>query len=594
MERTRFLHAEIAAAVLILTIAAAVGAEVPLVDRPVAWYDMDRDSVPEPSERDPNLTWDKFETTVLRPASRLIAPAGNIRRIGSLFGGERVPQSVNVNSLDEVPNCSWFTNRIGLFPMTPAEVAHGSGVMKGPSRDGVWTIVSAKTEGVTPGFNIRDSRGDVYVIKFDPPGFLGMTTAAGVISNRILHAAGYFVPEDCAVTFCRNDLVLADGVKIRVSPVLKRSMTDEDIDTILDRVDTLATGEYFAISSRFLKGTPLGPFDYEGVRKDDPNDRIRHQRRRELRGLRLFAAWLNHFDTKQANTLDMYIEENGRRYVRHHLIDFASTIGTGARGPAATHGFEYGFDIVSTMTRAITAGLYEDPWRRLERPAGLDEVGYFESYLFDPEKWEPLTPNSAFAEMTDRDGYWAVKIISAFSDEHLQAIVMEAGYRDPAAANYVARVLGERRDKIARTWFDKIPPLDFFTFENGIVRWSDIGRERGLYPGAEPVYRVRLSPVDGRKRSSERTSWVETVHLDVNIAAGAFIDMFVQRFAKAIAVGISLGITTLFRDFSSIRYLSIFTFLIVVVWIFAVRYAGRAFNLSVPPVPAGLIDGYQA
>lgn len=60
--------------------------------------------------------------------------------------------------------------------------------------------------------------------------------------------------------------------------------------------------------------------------------------------------------------------------------------------------------------------------------------------------------------------------------------------------------------------------------------------------------------------------------------AKAFIDMFVQRFAKAVAVVISLGITFLFTDFSSLRYLGVLTLLLVVVWIVAARYAGRQFR----------------
>jgi AAA family ATP:ADP antiporter len=60
--------------------------------------------------------------------------------------------------------------------------------------------------------------------------------------------------------------------------------------------------------------------------------------------------------------------------------------------------------------------------------------------------------------------------------------------------------------------------------------------------------------------------------------AKAFIDMFVQRFAKAVAVLISLGITFAFKDFSSLRYLSLVTLALLVVWIMAARYAGRQFR----------------
>ncbi|MEP4484065.1 MAG: Npt1/Npt2 family nucleotide transporter [Halioglobus sp.] len=60
--------------------------------------------------------------------------------------------------------------------------------------------------------------------------------------------------------------------------------------------------------------------------------------------------------------------------------------------------------------------------------------------------------------------------------------------------------------------------------------------------------------------------------------AKAFIDMFVQRFAKSIAVLISLGLTFAFSDFESLRYLSLITLVLLVVWVMAARYAGRKFR----------------
>lgn len=60
--------------------------------------------------------------------------------------------------------------------------------------------------------------------------------------------------------------------------------------------------------------------------------------------------------------------------------------------------------------------------------------------------------------------------------------------------------------------------------------------------------------------------------------AKAFIDMFVQRFAKVVAVGLSLGVTMVFTDFSSLRWLSVVTIGVAVLWVFAARYAGRRFH----------------
>lgn len=61
--------------------------------------------------------------------------------------------------------------------------------------------------------------------------------------------------------------------------------------------------------------------------------------------------------------------------------------------------------------------------------------------------------------------------------------------------------------------------------------------------------------------------------------AKAFIDMFGQRFAKAIAVLFSLLITSVFTNFSAIRWLSLFVLIIIVLWVFTARYAGRQFHL---------------
>ena len=41
------------------------------------------------------------------------------------FSRLRYVIAANVNALDEVPNSSWFTNRIGLGPLSPAELAAG-------------------------------------------------------------------------------------------------------------------------------------------------------------------------------------------------------------------------------------------------------------------------------------------------------------------------------------------------------------------------------------------------------------------------------------------------------------------------------------
>lgn len=476
----------------------------------VLWWDIDDQNIEEPREREPNIVWDGVEDTVTRPVSRFFNPVRQVRRVGTIFGGDHVPSASDINALGEVFNSSWFTNRIGLFPMSVDEVVKGPGTGQGPDRSGKWTIVSAKTEGVTPGFNIKDARGNTYLIKFDPKGYLEMTTCAGVVCTKIFHAAGYNVPDDVTVRFRREDLVLGEGVRIKLKDGSRRPMTDADIDEILNSVDRLPSGEWFAISSKFLSGRPIGPFNYFGTRGDDPNDRIDHKHRRSLRGLEIFASWLNHFDTKQHNSLDMFVEEDGRKFVKHYLIDFASTLGSGAKGPQPRHGYEFTVDLPASMGRLFSLGAYETTWRRRSRPEGLPAVGYFDAKYYNPAGFKPLQPNTAFANRTGEDGYWAAKIITAFTDAQIDGIVESAGYTDPRSAEYIARILKARRNQIGKRFFDEIAPLEFFALESGEVRFRDLGHERGIYPRHLPLYRSRFAYCDSDRETTVWSDWIET------------------------------------------------------------------------------------
>ena len=500
-----------------------------LVDEPIVWYDLDQVSIAQPEERDPELNWDSIKDTAILPPRRFFDPVRFVRRVGTAFGGDHVKAAPNVNLLGEVPNSSWFTNRIGMFPMTPQEAASGpagpGGIGEtGPDRNGPWTVVSAKTQGVTPGFNIRDARGDTYLIKFDPPGEIGTATCAGVVSGRIFHAAGYNVPIDATVTFRREDLVLGEDVKIRLADGSRRTMTEADLEAILGSVGRLPDGSWFAIASKFLDGTPVGPFNFYGRRPDDPNDRIPHEDRRELRGLEIFCAWLNHFDTKQLNSLDTYIAGGDGGYVKHHLIDFASTLGVGASGSTARYGYEYTVDVPAITGRLLSLGFHESTWRKLERDPDLPQVGYFSADLWDPLEFKPMQPNTAFANSTEDDGYWAAKIITAFRDEHLVAIVASAGYRDAASAAHILDVLKKRRDRIGRAFFDEIPPLEFFAKSGDRLLFRDLGAERDLYPDHVPLYSYRCAAVASDRAAASWTPLDTTSQSAIDLNRSAVVE----------------------------------------------------------------------
>ena len=521
-----------ALALLLLAGPAHVHAREPLRDAPIVWHEDDRAPLPAPvAEREPSLVYDFVNESVFRPTDYYLNFVRNVRRLTPGVEGDKPSQ--NVNRLGEVPNSTWFTNRIGLFPMTAEQVAQGPNTGNGPSKDGPWTIVGAKTEGVTPGFTIRDATGQRYLIKFGPKDYPVMPTAAGAISQRLFHAIGYFVPEDDITWFRREDLVIGPEVTIEIEDDVERPMLQADVDAILNRLERRSDGSYRAISSKFLPGRPVGPFDYMHTREDDPNDTVPHEYRRELRGLKVFAEWLNHFDTKQQNTLDILVTEGDRQYVRHYLIDFASTLGTGAYGPIRKFGWEATFDPKALVRRSLTLGLTEDDYRQVERPEGLREIGWFEAEVFTPHGYDPPMPNPAFQRIGVQDGYWAAKILSAFTDEQLLAASEQGHYREREATVTMARTLAERRDRIARAWFDRVAPLDFFVLRDGVVHYRDLGHERGIYArtgtSATPRYRHRVVAVDAERRAWRDVDWTSSDSTVVSLDAPAVHDAAVSE-----------------------------------------------------------------
>src|SRR4029453_12053899 len=108
--------------------------------------------------------------------------------------------ALNVNTLGEVPDSSWFTNRLGRHDMTIDEVVRGPNQVDGPA-PGMWQVSGGPDVGLTPKFTIRDARGDTYMIKLDPAECPELPSSVEVISTKIFHAIGYHVPEDFIVTF---------------------------------------------------------------------------------------------------------------------------------------------------------------------------------------------------------------------------------------------------------------------------------------------------------------------------------------------------------------------------------------------------------
>ena len=399
---------------------------------------------------------DIYDASGVRPTD---ASTERMRLAAAFARSSDAPCGVtSANSIGEVPDGSWFVNRIGTTRLSPADVARGPNRLQ-ESLTGPWTVVAAKTDGVTPGLRMKDRAGRVFYVKFDPPKFPELASGAEVVATKLLWAAGYWVPENYIVRFRPAELTLAPDATFKGPDGVPRPITSRDVDWLLATAARTPDGSYRVVASLRIPGQPLGPFQYSGVRPDDPNDWVPHECRRELRGLRVFAAWLNHVDTKPGNTLDSLAPTGSIKVVRHFLLDFGSTLGSAGTQPKDWRdGFEYAADGRTAVLALATFGLHTPPWLHAEFPV-LPSIGRIESRYFQPDTWKPTLANPAFQRADEDDAFWAARKVIAFSDDLIRAAVASGEYSDPAAARYLADVLIARRDAIARTWISNVNPI---------------------------------------------------------------------------------------------------------------------------------------
>ncbi|MBZ5545145.1 MAG: hypothetical protein LAO07_15940 [Acidobacteriia bacterium] len=385
-----------------------------------------------------------------------------------------------VNTLGEVADNAWFTNRHYKKRLSIEELVRGPGDQNAPDAGGPLTVVSAKTEGVTPGFVMEDARGRRYNVKFDPLQNPEMATSADVIVSKFFYALGYNVPENYIFTFSRRQLHIAPTANVKTKVGKLRPMTERDLTELFLKAPKLRDGRYRCVASLYLTGKNVGEFRYYGTRSDDPNDFVPHEHRRDLRGLRVFCAWLGHDDSRAINTLDMLVEENGVQFVKHHLIDFGATLGSDSYRPnSPASGNAYWFSWSSAAAQLFSLGLDVPRWMRAHYPK-IPAVGRFEADIFDPEKWVPFYPSPAFDNCLPDDAFWAAKQVMAFSDEEIRALVKTGQYTDRRAEDWIVQCLIKRRDKIGKAYFAKVLPLDRFEVRDGRLAFDDLAVEHKL------------------------------------------------------------------------------------------------------------------
>ena len=391
----------------------------------------------------------------------------------------------NLNTIDEVPDSSWFTNRIGTRAVSIDEIVRGpnAGAPPDPS---LWVISREKTSGSHPGITARDANGETWFLEFDPPYYPNAATAAPVMATKFFWALGYNQVESFLTTFDPKRMTI-DPKATFLRPNGKRTpITRGDIEELLEHAARRPDGTYRVFAGRLVPGRIIGNFRYQGTRPDDPNDLVPHEHRRELRALYVFGAWTNVTDFKAENTLDTILNENGHAIVKHYLQDVGSSFGVCNDIYTWDVSWEHFYQGSTMAKRLASFGFALSPWQTVKYSEG-PEIGKFEGDRFDPRKWRGHTPNAAIIEMRDDDAFWAARRVAAFSNDMIRAIVHTGELSDPAAEKAIADIMIKRRDKIVQTYLPAVNPIiaprlenNRLSFENAAVT-ADVAKAPAGY-----------------------------------------------------------------------------------------------------------------
>jgi hypothetical protein len=537
---------------------AACGADRTFALRDAFQVDTDLRSVALPCRKDPTpkdknhiscapeeyvspLDWDGMDNLLFRP-------------LAELWAFEAASEAVNANSFDEVADSAWFTNRLGARSMSIDELTHGA---CSPSQfiehsenapDGSWVIDHGKDNGSSQGFRIKIAGKGKFLLKNDAPG-IERSTAASAIGAAAYNAAGFYTSCEQVVYVKRSVFKLTPGLTVTNNTGITHPFDQAALDKVLNGANKRGDLLRFSASA-WLEGRLIGPFRYEKMRGDDPNDVIPHQHRRELRGGRVLAAWLDHFDAREQNSMDVWLAdrkdqpESSPGHVIHYYLDTSDILGSEWDWIQVSRrlGYSYLLDWGDVGRDFFTLGIPQRTWDRVAYAPGHEIFAYFNAKDFDPDEWKNEYPNPSFSRMTERDGAWMARILSHVSPEMVQALAEMGKFSDPANTAYLGTVLEGRLEKILDRYLTRLSPLaNIHIEEGGAVCATDLAAERHVR--AEGAFHYSAQDDAGHPLAVERRAGgVVCLALPHAGASGGPTDGDASRYVRvSVRNGVSTG-----------------------------------------------------
>src|SRR5262245_22371700 len=146
--------------------------------------------------------------------------------------GERAK---NINTIDEVPDSGWFTNRIGTTPLTIDEIARGP-IMSAPPDPSQWVMIREKISGAHPGITAKNASDATWFLEFDPEYYPEAATGAVVMATKIYWALGYNQVESFISTFDPRRVTIDPHATVRRPNGKRTTFTHDDLEELLEPI----------------------------------------------------------------------------------------------------------------------------------------------------------------------------------------------------------------------------------------------------------------------------------------------------------------------------------------------------------------------
>ena len=269
------------------------------------------------------------------------------------------------------------------------------------------------------------------------------------IATKFFWALGYNQVESFLTTFDPKRASIDPKATVRRPSGAETPFTRDDLHAILEHVAQKKDG-----TVPDHRGSPVVRQDPRRLPlRRHPSGRsemhiVPHEHRRELRALRVFGAWTNLTDLKAANTLDTLATENGRTFVKHYLQDVGSAFGMCNDKYEWDLSWEHFYQGDTSRKRLFTLGFGLSPWQTVKYRL-YPLIGKFEGDVWDPRKWRPQTPTTAYMELRDDDAFWAALRVAAFTDELIRAAVQQGhtAIRKPRSCWVTCSLSGATRSR---------------------------------------------------------------------------------------------------------------------------------------------------